>query len=190
MLQVIEVHAPGMARAVSFEAAPGEIVWVRGASGSGKSRLLRALADLDPHTGEVLWQGRAQRAVPPHLWRRQLCLVPARSAWWMETPRQAWPTPVDEALLEALGCEPAWLDEPVAHLSSGQLQRLALARALVLNPPVLLLDEPTSHLDVASRDRVETELMRRQATGVLLIWISHDADFARRVAVDHTVTLS
>lgn len=183
MLQVIEVQAPGMMRAVSFEAAPGELIWVRGPSGSGKSRLLRALADLDPHAGEVIWQGQAQRAVPPHLWRRQLCYVPAESAWWMETPRAAWPTPVDDTLLEALGCERAWLDEPVSCLSSGQLQRLALARALALNSPVLLLDEPTSHLDDVSRDQVEAVLQQRQQAGCILIWISHDSDFDQRLNV-------
>ena len=187
MLEVQSVQAPGMRHSVSFTAAAGELIWVRGPSGSGKSRLLRALADLDPHTGEVIWRGQAQSTVLPQLWRRQLCYVAPESAWWMETPRAAWPTPVDEALLEALGCAPAWLDEPVSCRSSGQLQRLALARALALNPPVLLLDEPTSHLDDASRDRVEAVLRQRQQAGCILIWISHDSDFNQRLEVKRVI---
>ena len=188
-LEVSQVHAPGMRRAVSFTAGPGEREWVKGPSGSGKSRLLRALAELDPHEGAVSWQGRSQQAVPPHLWRRQLVYVPAESAWWAETPRQAWPTPVDEAVIKALGCELVWLDEPVSCRSSGQLQRLALARALSLEPPVLLLDEPTSHLDEASRDRVEAVLEQRRQKGCLLIWISHERQFEQRMAVTQVIAL-
>jgi ABC-type sulfate/molybdate transport systems ATPase subunit len=73
-------------------------------------------------------------------------------------------------------------DAPLQRLSTGERQRLALLRALLRNPPVLLLDEPTGALDAASTALVEQELARRLADGLMLVLVTHDAQQAARLA--------
>jgi ABC-type phosphate transport system ATPase subunit len=73
----------------------------------------------------------------------------------------------------------AW---PVARLSTGERQRLALARALELEPRALLLDEPTSGLDPEAASKVEDLLRRRLAQGVVIVLVTHDRDQAKRIA--------
>jgi ABC-type multidrug transport system ATPase subunit len=85
-------------------------------------------------------------------------------------------------VLEALGLPADCGDWPVARLSTGEKQRLALARSLVLAPRVLLLDEPTSGLDPEAVERVETLIRARQKDGVSIVWTTHDRAQARRVA--------
>ena len=63
----------------------GECVSLRGPSGSGKSLLLRAIADLDPHEGQVLLENVPYQHIPAPLWRKKVCLVPVESQWWYDT---------------------------------------------------------------------------------------------------------
>ncbi len=86
--------------------------------------------------------------------------------------------PLIERFLLPAGCG----DWPVARLSTGERQRLALARALVQSPRVLLLDEPTSGLDPDATAAVETELRDRMANGVGILMVTHDAAQANRLA--------
>ena len=153
-----------------------------GPSGAGKTRLLRAVADLDPHQGAVYLDGTACVALPPARWRRRVGLLPAESHWWEDRVGAHFPgTPV--AGLEELGFGVEVLDWPVSRLSSGERQRLALLRLLALEPAVLLLDEPTANLDPANVQRMEALLadyrQRRQAA---LLWVTHDAAQAARMA--------
>ena len=74
---------------------------------------------------------------------------------------------------------------PVARLSTGEKQRLALIRAFVLSPPVLLLDEPTGPLDPASVERVEALLRERLAAGLILLMVTHDPAQAGRLGARH-----
>jgi ABC-type iron transport system FetAB ATPase subunit len=155
---------------------------VSGPSGAGKTLLLRALADLDPHEGEVRLDGVATRRIPPPVWRRRVGLLAAESAWWGERVRdhfQGDPT----AGLERLGLPTAALDWEVRRLSTGERQRLALLRLLENRPEVLLLDEPTANLDDAGRACVEA-LIRdyREAGGAAVVWVAHDAGQLARVA--------
>ncbi len=87
-----------------------------------------------------------------------------------------------EPLVEALGLPAACRDWPVARLSTGERQRLALVRALVQRPQVLLLDEPTGGLDETARDAVEALIAGRLAEGAAALWVTHDAEQARRLA--------
>ena len=124
----------------------GACAAITGASGSGKSLFLRMIADLDPNEGEVWLNQQARAAMPAPAWRKQVTYVAAESGWWAEIVIQHFPLGRrDEiaTLASPLGVRAELLDAPVAQLSTGEKQRLALVRALLPAPPVLLLDEPT-----------------------------------------------
>jgi putative ABC transport system ATP-binding protein len=165
--------------------ARGECVAISGPSGAGKSLLLRMIADLDPNQGEVALDGRARASFSAPDWRRHVTYCPAESGWWAPVVaahlpparRAAW-----AALAERLGLDPALLDGPVARLSTGERQRLALSRALVAAPAVLLADEPTGPLDPDSTARVEALLAERLAAGMALLLVTHDTAQATRLA--------
>ena len=161
----------------------GECVCIRGASGSGKSLLLRAIADLDPHQGEARLDARACAAMPAAQWRRQVALVMAEGQWWADTIGTHFADGCNPAWLERLGLPAAALDWEVARCSTGERQRLALLRTLMRQPAALLLDEPTGNLDEDSTARVEALLddYRREHDAALL-WVSHDPRQAARVA--------
>lgn len=159
----------------------GQCVCLSGASGSGKSLLLRAIADLDPHGGEVLLDGVPSERIPAPQWRRAVGLLAARSHWW--APRVGDHFPGDGTSdLEALGFGSDVLSWSVERLSSGERQRLALLRLLRNQPKALLLDEPTANLDPQSERRVEAWVGEYcQRTGAAVLWVSHDPEQVRRV---------
>lgn len=167
---------------VSLRVDPGECIAVHGPSGAGKTRLLRAIADLDPHEGEVALAGRRAADMAAPDWRRAVQLLPADPVWWMPRVGDHFGR-FDPGAAEALGL-PADSDGwAIERLSSGERQRLALLRTLQRRPRALLLDEPTANLDQASRDRVEHLLARyRQDTGAAIVWVSHEPGQRRRVA--------
>ncbi len=170
---------------VDLEVAPGEIVCLSGPSGSGKSRLLRAVADLEPHDGRVLLGSVDRESMTAHQWRRQVMLVPAESQWWADTVGEHFCRPVPEALTE-LDLPAEAVGWTVARLSSGEKQRLALLRALSCRPLALLLDEPTANLDNETTRRVErwiTDWIRQH--GLPAIWVAHDAGQIERVGGRH-----
>ena len=167
---------------LSLAVDAGDCLCIYGPSGAGKSQLLRAIAELDPSEGDILLDGIHSHDIPPAQWRTQVGLLPPESSWWYDTPgahfNNGMPVP-----LEHIGLTRAILDQPVAQLSSGEKQRLALMRLLANRPRVLLLDEPTANLDPENTRRVErviTEYRRAQDAAVL--WVSHDQQQIERVA--------
>ena len=186
MLRVEHLKA-GSLPALSFEVVDGECLAVEGPSGAGKTRLLRAIADLDPAQGHIFVDGAARQETPASTWRQLVRYIAAEPGWWTDTARPAMaarPGLVTrlERLLAAVGLEPALLDRPLTHLSTGERQRLALVRALLDEPKVLLLDEPTAALDVGSAALVE-ELVRFQLlSGRCAVLVSHDKGLVERLA--------
>ncbi len=166
----------------SFHLAAGTCVGLTGPSGVGKSLLLRALADLDPHDGEVILDGCAASVFTGPRWRRQVGYLPPFSQWWHDTVGEHFPDG-GVPLLASSGLPADIGRRPINRLSTGERQRLALLRLLGNQPRVLLLDEPTANLDRENALRMETlileELHRRQAAA---LWVSHDLSLLARVA--------
>jgi ABC-type iron transport system FetAB ATPase subunit len=186
LLQIKDLDRP-MLGPVSLELAAGECLCITGESGSGKSQLLRAVADLDPHGGRMWLDGVDACDMAPWQWRRQAGLLPPESSWWLPRARDHFAdgTPVT---LEQLGLEDTVLEQPVARLSSGERQRLALLRLLANRPRVLLLDEPTANLDADNTHRVEAVIADYlKAQDAAAIWVSHDLAQVARVADRHMV---
>ena len=169
----------------SLDLQPGECTCIMGASGSGKSVLLRLIADLDPSTGNVLLNGQARHRFTGPQWRAQVMYVPAEPAWWAASVMEHFPAGSENALQAAaqqLGLRAQFMQTPVAQLSTGERQRLALLRALLRQPQVLLLDEPTAALDEEAVTAVEQLLHQHQQQGLALLWVTHSHAQAQRVA--------
>ena len=178
---------------VNLEVAAGEVVALLGASGSGKSSLLRAVAGLeDVAAGEVAWDGRSMVRVPVH--RRGFGLmfqdgqlfehrdVGSNIAYGLTGLPRAQRSERVREMLELVGL-PGFERRRVTTLSGGQAQRVALARALAPAPRLLLLDEPLSALDRALREQLATDvrtILRRGGTTAL--YVTHDQDEAMTVA--------
>lgn len=168
---------------VSLEVDQGELVALMGPSGAGKSLLLRSIADLDPHEGRVWLDDVEQAAISAPDWRRQVMYIPAQPAWWAETVGEHYASPEQiSPTLEVLGFKPEVLGWTIARLSTGEQQRLALARALEAQPRVLLLDEPTASLDKDATATVESLIAKRLRQGVAILMVTHDAAQAARLS--------
>ncbi len=182
MLSIEGLTRPGIAPA-DLHLAAGECVALSGPSGAGKSLFLRAIVDLDPNQGRLTLDGEDRDHMPAPRWRRLVAYVPAESGWWSDTVADHFPDPDAAApLLAELGLPGEALGWPVTQLSTGERQRLALARALVTGPRVLCLDEPTSGLDPEAAARVEAILRRRLDDGVAILFVTHDPAQAGRLA--------
>ena len=160
----------------------GQCVVVSGPSGAGKTLLLRAIADLDPAQGRFELEGVPRQRIAAPRWRRQVMLVPAEPAWWAVQVLEHFLEPPAAELLSRLGFADETLDWAIDRLSTGERQRLALARALVLKPRVLLLDEPTSALDDAAKGCVEAVLDEFLKAGGAILMTSHDGEQIKRMA--------
>jgi len=182
MLDVVALRRPPLQPA-TFSLDAGECLAVRGPSGAGKSLLLRAIADLDPNEGQVSLGGQARESMTAPQWRRQVGYLPAEPGWWADSIGEHfsdWSAALP--ILDALGLPDAARDWPVSRASTGERLRLALVRALAVGPRVLLLDEPTAALDAASVAAVEALIAARVAQGLAVLWVTHDAAQAKRVA--------
>ena len=171
-----------LSQSFDFIVPAGDCLGVTGPSGIGKSIFLKALADMIPHEGEVYLDDIACQTIPAPQWRQQVTLLPAESQWWAETVGEHF-SHFDAGLFNSLGFEEEVMGWQIAHLSSGEKQRLACIRVLMHQPQALLLDEPTANLDKENRLLVETVIAVYQALNqVPIIWISHDQEQLSRVS--------
>ncbi len=176
---------------LSLDVRDKEFVTLLGPSGCGKTTTLRLLAGfLKPERGEILADGRVlsspQGVVPPE--KRQMGMVFQSYALWphmtvfenvafglkLKRLRSAEVRDRVERVMAMVGLT-GLEDRPPAQLSGGQQQRVALARSLVTEPSILLLDEPLSNLDAKLRERMRMELKDLQRrTGITFVYVTHD----------------
>jgi tungstate transport system ATP-binding protein len=178
-----------------LEVHAGEVLCLVGPTGAGKSTLLRLLAGLERPSAGRLWLGenRLDERDLPLVVQRRLTLLFQRPLLLAGTVRAnveyglrlrglGRSRPRVEAVLSRLGLS-GLAGRPARSLSGGEAQLVALARALVLEPAVLLLDEPTAHLDPARVALVEGEVRDDHTRrGTTLVWATHNLFQARRVA--------
>ena len=183
---------------VDLQVAEGEIVVIIGPSGSGKSTLIRCINQLEEHDGgtitvdgHAVQKGADLTAIRtelgmvfqsfnlfPHLSvLRNVSLAPVRvrGLSWPEADARA------RKLLERVGLKDH-IDKYPAQLSGGQQQRVGIARALAMEPKVLLFDEPTSALDPEMVGEVLDVIQQLAKTGVTMMVVTHEMGFARKAA--------
>jgi ABC-type multidrug transport system ATPase subunit len=184
---------------VSTTLAPGEVTAILGPNGAGKSTLLAVLATLSaPTTGRVRWgavelqRGSAARAAIGYVGHDPgLYLdLSARQNLGLFGRLYGVPDPDERALLmlERVGLGDVPGDAPARTFSRGMQQRLALARALLHEPRLLLFDEPGSALDPAGAAWLGEQLLRERAAGRVVVLVTHDLDAAGALA-EHVVVM-
>ena len=174
----------------------GAVTAVVGPSGAGKSSLLRLLNRLErPARGTIRFRGEDLDEIDPLALRQRVGMVFQRPPLFGGMVRDnlavAAPDATDDALIDALGR--AGLGAPLLErqgddLSGGEAQRMVLARALLVGPEVLLLDEPTAALDRASAAELERLAIGLAKSGMPMVWVSHNLDQVGRIA-DHIVAM-
>ena len=173
-------------RDVSFSAAPGTSVCVLGPNGGGKTTLFRALlGDLQPTSGSVELAARPAYVAQTDRTRLDFPVSAldvalmgslANGGWWR--PARRSDRAAARGALERVGLE-GHAASPFGALSGGQRQRVLIARALVQDAPVLLLDEPLAGVDPVSADRIESLLTQLRDEGRTLLVSTHDMESAR-----------
>jgi len=180
---------------ISLRIEPGELFFLLGASGCGKTTLLRCIAGLEtPTSGSIFFGERDVTKMPPH--KREAAMVFQSYALWphlsveqniafgleeRKVPKQEIKRRVEEAL--EMVQLPGYGGRSIDQMSGGQQQRVSLARALVVKPKCLLLDEPLSNLDAQLRVEMRREIRRIvKENGLTGIYVTHDQEEALAMA--------
>ena len=199
VVQGLSVQRDGrtVLRDINFEAAPGELLAVMGRNGSGKTTLLRAIMGLQAYTGHVQVNGTAMEALPTETRARSLGYVPQDPSALLFQPTVA--QELRWTLLQHGASDAASVDMRIAQtlrllgltplaeryprdLSSGEQQRVALAALLVVDPPVLLLDEPTRGMDYTNKASLVEGLKAMQQRGHSVVLVTHDVELVATCA--------
>jgi zinc transport system ATP-binding protein len=169
---------------LSFQLEPGERLSILGPNGAGKTVLLKALLNLLPHQGEVVWSPEVRIGYVPqkidadtHLPLTFTDLFRAKCTTLKIPANQV------SEISDTVGLTPQILATPVGHLSGGQFQRGLIAFSLLGNPNVLLMDEPTASVDEPGEEHIYELINRLQTQHQLAsIMVSHDLSFVFRYA--------
>jgi iron complex transport system ATP-binding protein len=202
-LEIREVHfayhSADVLKDVSFQAACGEVIGILGKNGCGKTTLMKCInAHLKPHSGSVMINGNAVSKMSKKELAKKMAVVGQHvnlsfPFTVLETvmmglyPTSEWlrsPSKIEmERILDAMNATgvTAFADRPVTELSGGERQRVLISRALVQDPQIFLLDEPTLHLDINHQFNL-MEMANRLAKekNMLVIIVTHDISLAAR----------
>ena len=180
---------------ISFSLAVGESITLTGITGAGKSTLLRLINRLsEPTTGQILLNQENYRSILPTMLRRRVMLVSQEPKLLGMKLREALAYPLQlqslspeeikqriVTITEQLEIPTDWFDRPELQLSAGQKQIVSIARGLISQPQILLLDEPIANLDFTTAERVLTTLAnisRSQQMGMIIV--NHQLELAAR----------
>ncbi|GIK96465.1 MAG: spermidine/putrescine ABC transporter ATP-binding protein [Alphaproteobacteria bacterium] len=183
-------------KGVSLSVRPGEFLALVGPSGCGKTTLLKHVAGFeDPTSGAIRIDGRDMTGVPPaerptSMVFQKLALFPhmtvAENIGFPLKLRRVAPARIRErvaAMIELMQLKPEYLKRFPRQLSGGEQQRVALARSMISEPKLLLLDEPLSALDVKLKKVLQAELKRlHRSVGVTFLHVTHDLEEAMMLA--------
>lgn len=187
---------------INVEIHPGELFFLLGASGCGKTTLLRCIAGLEtPTSGTIRFGARDVTTLPPH--KREAAMVFQSYALWPHLSvgqniafgleeRKVPKVEIQQRVEEALDMVqlPGFGERSIDQMSGGQQQRVSLARALVVKPKCLLLDEPLSNLDAQLRVEMRREIRRIvKENGLTAVYVTHDQEEALAMA-DRMAVLS
>ena len=182
---------------VDLDVEPCRITVLTGPSGSGKTTLLRLCNRLDvPTSGRLVFNGDDVASLDPLALRRRVGMVFQRPTLFGGTVRDnlavALPGATEEAMrdvLDRVGLPTELLSSAGDTLSGGEAQRVCLARTLLTEPEVLLMDEPTSSLDAGATRVLEDLTAELVEVGLSVLWVSHDLAQVRRIACDRIVLM-
>lgn len=190
---------------VSFDLYPGETLGVVGESGCGKSTMARALLNLVPVTdGSIVWEGQEMRGASPKAWlaQRKVAQMVFQDPLASLDPRMTVAQIIGEplrthcpelsadehrqrvlAMMQRVGLTAQQINRYPHEFSGGQCQRIGIARALILQPKVVVCDEPVSALDVSIQAQIINLLKELQAEmGLALIFIAHDLAVVKHIS--------
>jgi D-methionine transport system ATP-binding protein len=181
---------------ISFEVAAGDRIIITGATGAGKTFLLRLLNRLsEPSSGKIYFQNQDYTQIPIIQLRQQVVMVNQEIRLLGMTVKDALAYPLKlrglakaeiqqkvSFWVEQLQIPDGWLERSEVQLSLGQKQLVAIARAIITQPPILLLDEPTSALDVGTAERV-LQILNQQLENTAIIFVSHQFELFQQSCV-------
>ncbi|MBA3957680.1 MAG: ABC transporter ATP-binding protein [Parachlamydiaceae bacterium] len=195
MLDTKSLSYKKLLHAITLTFVPGRLYGIIGANGSGKTTLLKTMSGIwAPTSGHVFWQNADLLKMERRTISQTLSLVPQNPqvhfdfsvAEMVAMGRYAHysvqPQDIEEALsaVNALHLK----QRPISQLSSGERQRVYIARALITKAPVILLDEPTASLDVRHQEEIWLLLQRLSQQGKVVIMASHDLNAVTRYCTD------
>lgn len=179
---------------IDLDIKKGEIITLVGPSGSGKSTLLRCLNRLiEPDTGTISYDSKDYSSIPITNLRKTMVMVPQESVMFPGTIHDNISFGikihdmnedgiVQQSIRDA-GLSESFLSKNADKISGGEKKRVALARALALQPEVLLLDEPTSGVDPKNIETVEQNIINfTKHRHLTVVWVTHDVQQAKRVS--------
>lgn len=178
---------PGLSYELDLVLTKGRALLVEGPSGCGKSTLLRVLVRLTPAEGELALEGSPASAIPPTTWRRRVAYLPQRAVMLPGSVadnlaagfaargcRDRFDEQRAEQLMQRLGLDLQRVaGQPAGSLSGGEAARVAIVRALLLDPSVVLADEPLAGLDAGAARATGELFVERLEQGGALVLVSH-----------------
>ncbi|MFX0125941.1 MAG: phosphate ABC transporter ATP-binding protein [Candidatus Hodarchaeota archaeon] len=188
-----EIDSNQILKNISVKIDRKGITGIIGPSGSGKSTFLRLLNRLiSASTGKINLEGRDYDKIPVRELRKRIGLVQQRPFLFPETVRdnlmygpRIWGNNISEQdlekLLEKVALPKDFLDRNVDTLSGGEQQRVSVARSLANDPEILLLDEPTSSLDIVSEEILEDTIKKLSQNGIKIIIVTHSLEQTNRL---------